>query len=236
MLQDIFTQGTLEMSATPLPALESAAKWSDLLSNRIIAVAVIFIILIDLPDLIGTFPHILDCMTNKRGSTRVEHSPSIARSRNSSAIIMALAWCLLADRFGFYRPQFLSWLPDWAGPVAMAVLVITFLVLRRILLMVIRPRSLATEEGKAAHRVLYTFFIVTVLIQLATAGVMILLHVGDSVIRTVLLVEMIPMWLLALVRIAQILGGRFSGLESFLYLCGLEIVPAAAVVASAVLL
>ena len=65
---------------------------------------------------------------------------------------------------------------------------------------------------------------------------MILLHVGDSVIRTVLLVEMIPMWLLALVRIAQILGGRFSGLESFLYLCGLEIVPAAAVVASAVLL
>jgi hypothetical protein len=37
MLQDIFTQGTLEMSATPLPALESAAKWSDLLSNRIIA-------------------------------------------------------------------------------------------------------------------------------------------------------------------------------------------------------
>ena len=71
MLQDIFTQGTLEMSATPLPALENAAKWSDLLSNRIIAVAVIFIILIDLPDLIGTFPHILDCMTNKRGSTRV---------------------------------------------------------------------------------------------------------------------------------------------------------------------
>ena len=70
MLQDIFTQGTLEMSATPLPALESAAKWSDLLSNRIIAVAVIFIIIIDLPDLIGTFPHILDCMTNKRGSIR----------------------------------------------------------------------------------------------------------------------------------------------------------------------
>ena len=236
MLQDIFTQGTLEMSATPLPALESAAKWSDLLSNRIIAVAVIFIILIDLPDLIGTFPHILDCMTNKRGSTRVEHSPSIARSRNNSAMIMALAWCLLADRFGFYRPQFLSRLPDWAGPVAMAVLVIAFLVLRRILVMVIRPHSLATEEGKATHRLLYTFFIVTVLIQLATAGVMILLHVGDSVIRTVLLVEMIPMWLLALVRIAQILGGRFSGLESFLYLCGLEIVPAAAVVASAVLL
>jgi len=236
MLQDIFTQGALEMSASPLPPLEHVAKWADLLSNRITAVVVIFIILIDLPDLVGTFPHIMDCLTNKRGSTRVEHSPSIARSRNYSAIVMALAWCLLADRFDFYRPDFLSWLPDWAGPLSMAILIIAFLTLRRLLLMIVRPHSLRSEEGKAAHRVPYTFFIVLVIVQLVTAGILLPLHVDDSVIRTVLLAEMIPFWLLSLVRIAQILGARCSGMESFLYLCALEILPAAAVVASAMLL
>jgi len=236
MLQDIFTSGSLEMSTTPLQPLEHVAGWSDLLSNRIMAIVVIFLILIDLPDLIGNFPQIMDCITNKRGSMRVEHSPSIARSRNNTAIIMALAWCLLADRFDFYKPQFLAWLPDWAGPLAMVALVVAFLTLRRIILMIIRPRSLGSEEGKAAHRALYTFFILLVIIQLATAGILLALRVDDSVIRTVLLAETLPLWLLALVRIAQILGARSSGLESFLYLCALEILPAAAVVASAALL
>ena len=65
-------------------------------------------------------------------------------------------------------------------------------------------------------------------LQLATVAVMTLFRLPETAMRQVLTVEMLVVWVFSLVRSGQILGAHGSGLSTFLYLCGLEVLPAAA--------
>lgn len=233
---ELFRQGRLEMSAAPLPELQSPAEWNDLLPNKIAIVLSVVLVLIYLKDIIRLIPPLLYALDRKRGGESLEYNVSAARMRNTVALIYTLPFCLIADYCGAYRPGFWSMVPpEWSSAATLGVMLAYFL-LRRLCYAAIRPGKMSAESLATLKHSLYNYFIVLVSVAVPTIGILPLFSVREDIISTVFLALTGLAFAFATVRAWQILKSRRSPLPTILYLCGLEILPAAAVVASAVLL
>jgi hypothetical protein len=74
------------------------------------------------------------------------------------------------------------------------------------------------------------------MLALATVGILYLAGVDDLIINRFLLIESGVIYLIYLLRRGQILSLSCNPLTTFLYLCGLELLPTALLVVSAVIL
>lgn len=233
---ELFRQGRLEMSSAPLPEFQTPAEWNDLLPNKIAIVLSVVLVLIYLKDIIRLIPPLLYALDRKRGGESLEYNVSAARMRNTVALIYTLPFCLIADYCGAYRPGFWSMVPpEWSSAATLGVMLAYFL-LRRLCYAAIRPGKMSAESLATLKHSLYNYFIALVSVAVPTIGILPLFSVREDIIRTVFLALTGLAFAFATVRAWQILKSRRSPLPTILYLCGLEILPAAAVVASAVLL
>lgn len=233
---ELFRQGRLEMSAAPLPEFQTPAELNDLLPNKIAIVLSVVLVLIYLKDIIRLIPPLLYALDRKRGGESLEYNVSAARMRNTVALIYTLPFCLIADYCGAYRPGFWSMVPpEWSSAATLGVMLAYFL-LRRLCYAAIRPGKMSAESLATLKHSLYNYFIALVSVAVPTIGILPLFSVREDIISTVFLALTGLAFTFATVRAWQILKSRRSPLPTILYLCGLEILPAAAVVASAVLL
>lgn len=233
---ELFRQGRLEMSAAPRPEFQTPAEWNDLLPNKIAIVLSVVLVLIYLKDIIRLIPPLLYALDRKRGGESLEYNVSAARMRNTVALIYTLPFCLIADYCGAYRPGFWSMVPpEWSSAATLGVMLAYFM-LRRLCYAAIRPGKMSAESLATLKHSLYNYFIVLVSVAVPTIGILPLFSVREDIISTVFLALTGLAFAFATVRAWQILKSRRSPLSTILYLCGLEILPAAAVVASAVLL
>ncbi len=233
---ELFRQGRLEMSTAPLPEFQTPAEWNDLLPNKIAIVLSVVLVLIYLKDIIRLIPPLLYALDRKRGGESLEYNVSAARMRNTVALIYTLPFCLIADYCGAYRPGFWSMVPpEWSSAATLGVMLAYFL-LRRLCYAAIRPGKTSAESLATLKHSLYNYFIALVSVAIPTIGILPLFSVQEDIISTVFLALTGLAFAFATVRAWQILKSRRSPLPTILYLCGLEILPAAAVVASAVLL
>ena len=237
MLQDdLFRQGRLEMPSSPLPEISSPTDWNNLLTNRIAIVLAVALVLIYLKDIIRLVPPLLYALDRKRGSESLEYNVSTARMRNTVALVYTLPFCLAADRCQIFRPRFWSQIPQEWSCTAMFGILLAYFLLRSLCYAVLRPKRMSAETIASLRHSIYNYFIALVSIAVPTVGILPQFGVAEDVTRTVFLVLTGLAFALALSRSWQFLKSRRSALPTFLYLCGLEILPAAAVVASAVLL
>lgn len=233
---ELFRQGRLEMSSAPLPEFQIPAEWNDLLPNKIAIVLSVVLVLVYLKDIIRLIPPLLYALDRKRGGESLEYNVSAARMRNTVALIYTLPFCLIADYCGAYRPGFWSMVPpEWSSAATLGVMLAYFL-LRRLCYAAIRPGKMSAESLATLKHSLYNYFIALVSVAVPTIGILPLFSVREDIISTVFLTLTGLAFAFATVRAWQILKSRRSPLPTILYLCGLEILPAAAVVASAVLL
>lgn len=233
---ELFRQGRLEMSTAPLPEFQTPAEWNNLLPNKIAIVLSVVLVLVYLKDIIRLIPPLLYALDRKRGGESLEYNVSAARMRNTVALIYTLPFCLIADYCGAYRPGFWSMVPpEWSSAATLGVMLAYFL-LRRLCYAAIRPGKMSAESLATLKHSLYNYFIVLVSVAVPTIGILPLFSVREDIISTVFLALTGLAFAFATVRAWQILKSRRSPLSTILYLCGLEILPAAAVVASAVLL
>lgn len=233
---ELFRQGRLEMSTAPLPEFQTPAEWNNLLPNKIAIVLSVVLVLIYLKDIIRLIPPLLYALDRKRGGESLEYNVSAARMRNTVALIYTLPFCLIADYCGAYRPGFWSMVPpEWSSAATLGVMLAYFL-LRRLCYAAIRPGKMSAESLATLKHSLYNYFIALVSVAVPTIGILPLFSVREDIISTVFLALTGLAFAFATVRAWQILKSRRSPLPTILYLCGLEILPAAAVVASAVLL
>lgn len=234
--EDLFRQGRLEMPTSPLPEALSPADWNSLLTNRIAIVLSVALVLIYLKDIIRLVPPLLYALDRKRGSESLEYNVSTARMRNTVAFVYTLPFCLAADRCHMFRPRFWNLIPqEWSCAATLGVLLAYFL-LRAVCYAVIHPKRMGAEMFATLRHSPYNYFIALVSIAVPLVGILPQFGIGDDVTRTVFLALTGLAYALAMMRSWQFLKNRRSALPTFLYLCGLEILPAAAVVASAVLL
>lgn len=233
---DIFIQGKLEMSAVPVQEAAQVMLWDDFLLNRVLVVAAVLIGIAGLRDLLRLLPELLYCFSRPRASVSLEYNTSVVRMRNTAALISILPFCLLADRFGLFRPELWSAVPEeWSAPATVGVF-LAYLLLRTVCSALIRPPRLSGTAADAVRRSPWNYFILLTLLMLLTAGLLYIFRPSDTVVRITLYAETALFFLLSLLRSGQILASGFSGLTTILYLCGLELLPAAALAACAVFL
>lgn len=233
---DIFIQGKLEMSAVPVQEAAQAMLWDDFLLNRVLVVAAVLIGIAGLRDLLRLLPELLYCFSRPRASVSLEYNTSVVRMRNTAALISILPFCLLADRFGLFRPELWSAVPEeWSAPATVGVF-LAYLLLRTVCSALIRPPRLSGTAADAVRRSPWNYFILLTLLMLLTVGLLYIFRPSDTVVRITLYAETALFFLLYLLRSGQILASCFSGLTTILYLCGLELLPAAVLAACAVFL
>lgn len=236
MLSDIFrSAGTAVMSQTPVATLDSAAIWGDLLTNKILILAATALMLINLLDTMRIFPQLLFCLRRPYGSETLEHSVSLARMRNNTAAVCVIPFCLMVDHAALFRPQLWDMIPAMWSSAATVVLLLAYLALRDIMFSAFRMRRIGLEASGAARHCQWNFFILLCILMLVSCGISVCLGLPATVTRKVYLVEIGLFFLISLLRTSQIFGSHCSGLQTILYLCALEILPAAAIVVCAVL-
>ena len=234
MAEGIFINpGELHMSAEPLATAAGDFVWSEVLLNRILVVLCIVIVLLELKDMIKLTPQLLYCIGRPRSNRSFEYNTSLARMRNVVALSCVLPFCLAIDRYALLRPYFVD--SAWSIPLTVAVVFVYFL-LRRGAAGIFHPRRLDSMGRAALARSPYNYFILLTFCVLALVWLLPLFGVGEAAMRVTLLLATGLFFVLSFIRSGQILAGSCAPLPTILYLCGLEILPGAAVLAPALLL
>ncbi len=233
MLQDVFKSGRLLLPDTPPDAPAPVEEVP--LTGTLLVVASILLFLLILRSFLTVLPYLRDTVLRARGSAALENSVKVSRDRNLVAAVFLLPAVLLIFRYRLYDPAFLQGLgPDLRLGVIAGVF-FGYLLLRFLLSRWARPRR-RYDDYQMAYRAGYTFFILLMMLLLATVGILYLAGVDDLVISRFLLVETGIVYLIYVLRRGQILSVSCNPLTTFLYLCGLELLPTGLLVASAVIL
>ncbi len=221
------------------PAQVPSGFWAEVTVNRILVVVAVVLSIFALRDFFSLWPLLSGCLVRSRGNVEIEHSVSQARNRNRCAAVGVFILCLLSDRYSLYNADFLKAIPSWWRVAFQVGVAAAFLLLRQfvyVLIDTITRTKMDSENRIAAHRALYNYFLAALPLLLATVAIMWMFHLPDSSVRWALLTELAVALTIALIREGQILRSKHSGLQTFLYLCGLELIPVAALVLSAMFL
>jgi len=235
MLQaDPFRSGQLLLPDTPPEAVEAAAGNFSQIASLLVAVSV-FLFLLTLRSFLNVLPYLADSVLRARGSAALENSVRVSRDRNLVAAVLLLPAILLVYRYRLYDIAFFDTLSPDLRILAVAGVLVAFLLLRHLLYRWLQPRR-RIEDYQMARAGGYTFFILLMMLVLPTVGLLYVLGALDVTVKAILLLETGVMYLLYLLRHAQILSGFCKPLTTFLYLCALELLPAAVLVLSAAIL
>ena len=234
MTEEPFSSGRLLLPDSPPEAVQAVTEGFPLSGTIGVAVSVLLFLLV-LRSFLSVLPYLSDSIRRARGSAALENSVRVSRDRNLVAVVFVIPAILLMFRYRLYDPSFVADLePDLRLGLIGAVFV-GYLVLRFLLYLWARPRR-RYDNYQLAYRAGYTFFILLMLLALVTVGILYVLKVPDLIVRTFLLAESGFVYLVYLLRRGQILSLSCNPLTTFLYLCGLELLPTAALVLSAVFL
>ncbi|NLZ19393.1 MAG: hypothetical protein GXY24_03885 [Bacteroidales bacterium] len=227
---ELFRGGTLEMSAEPWPAAGAGVLWTDFTVNRILACAAVFLLLLNLLDFFRLVPYLIYSYDRSRGALDLEHNMGLARSRNLIALCFLLPVCLIADRYELMRMDFLTGIPPQWSVAATTGILLGLLLVRDICYLLFQPRRLGGDVVPALRHNPGNYIILLSVLMLTTIGFCSAFRAPDTLVRTILLWETAAVWLLNMVRSTQLLAAKVSGFSTILYLCALELFPAALLV------
>ena len=234
MLEEPFRSGRLLLPDTPPQAVGAAGGGLSLVASLLVAVSVL-LFLLALRSFLNVLPYLADNIFRARGSAALENSVRVSRDRNLVATVFLVPAILLIFRYRLFDiALFDAFSPDMRL-LAVAGVFLAYLLVRFLLYRWLRPRR-RYDNYQMAYRAGYTFFILLMMLALVTVGVCYVLRLPDLTVKTLLLVETGVMYLLYLFRRGQILSTSCNTLTTFLYLCGLELLPTALLVVPAVIL
>ena len=232
-IDSVLRSGRLLLPTSPSEAVRVVDQ-APFLESVMVVISVLLGILF-LRNFLNIIPYLLDNFTRARGSVALESSVRVSRDRNIVALILIIPCIMVINKYGIYEPDLINGADEDVHLMVVAGVFFLYLLLRLLLWVVFRPKR-GGDNYMMARRTAYTFFILIGLLVLPTVGILILFHVNPLTIKTVILIEILVIYLVYFVRKAQILSLGCSSLTVFLYLCALEILPTGLLVASALLL
>lgn len=225
--------GQLEMSTRPYSLPQAAFCWSEVPSNRILTCLAVLIFLFNIRNLFSLFSPMIYSLRSARGQVDLEYNVSVSRLRNHIALVFFLPFCLLADRFNLFPADFRAELNPNLHCLVSAGAIALYLLFRSLCQALLRAFSPGRDESTALKRSLYSYMISICPIMLLSGALLPAFGVGDAAVRIVLLCILGATLIVSYVRSFQILHAKSSSLLSFLYLCGLEFIPAAVLITAA---
>ena len=223
MFQD-FPNGLLWLSREALSPASPELSWTDNPVNGILSVVCLLVVICDIKDFFIIWKPLMPALARWKPLVSLEYNMQLSRTRNRLAGLLFLPFCLAADWAGLTPlPLFLL-----AGVLAGTGL------LKWAISRILSHKRVSQDNWNAATNAAFSLFIVLSVISVLSAGIMGAFRVYENVARIVLYAEIGLFYLLSLVREAQILNSNCGPFRTFLYLCALEL-PPAAVLASAIL-
>ena len=216
--------------------LTSTPAWDEITVNRILIVVLVFTGLVGLKEVFKLIPALLDVFGRTKASIWFEYNNSFVRRRNIVSMLCIVPVCLLVDRFELYHPPFWSLIPAEWRVLATVTVFIFYLTVRHVFGLFMNLFYQDHLAMSAVRNGLKNYFILLCFAALISTGILTALNFDDATVRIVLYFEIALAYLAFLIRSAEILKASSSTFATILYLCGPEILPAAALVSSAVFL
>ena len=231
---DTFQFGRLLLPDAPAEAVEAAGVDFPIAASLLVTLSVLLFLLI-LRNFLNVLPYLSDSILRARGSAALESSVKVSRDRNLVAAVFVIPAILLIFRYRLFDISYFDALSPNLRLLAVAGVFVGYLLLRYVLYRWLMPRR-RYDDYQMAYRTGYTYFILLMFLALATVAVLSILDLPDLTVKTFLLVEAGVAYLLYLLRRGHFLSMSCNPLTTFLYLCGLELLPTALLVVPAVIL
>ena len=201
-----------------------------------LAVIFTFLVLLNVRSLFKIIPSLLDSVTRWKGSLQLEDSLQLSGSRNLVAVLLFVPFCMVAYSHSLYHLDYLDDLSPALGLAATCGTFLAYLILRTFLNWQLEMSSYHTKTFTAANKSFYNYTIILFILLFPTAGLLDAFAVDESLTRNILLYLTALTYLIYIFRRGQIFASACNPFTTFLYLCGLELLPTAALVLSAKLL
>lgn len=228
-----FKTGELLLEQSPSPVVETAGE-TPILMGILVTVFVVLALLL-IRDFLHVLPFLWDSVFRARGSVALENNVRVARERNQQVFVLMIPAILFIYRYRLYDARFLQSLEGNWRLAAVAGVFLAYLLLRYLMYLILKPKR-RSDHYRMAHRAGFTFFILLLLPAILGVIILYFFRANDFIIRSFLYILAALTYFVFLVRKSQILSLSCNPLLTFLYLCGLEILPTGAWVATAVLL
>ena len=200
-----------------------------------LALISLLIILTLLKRLVNIFPSLMACIIRWKENFNLQQSVKMSTDRNILSAALVIPFCLVADRFGLYRPTFMEGLNSVFHPLATIGVFIAYLGLRIACRYTFRLHSTPANTYKVANESARTYFIIGVLVLLTVGGLLTLLNIPARDIGNAMFWISGTIYTVFLLRKTQIFNSSCSLFATFLYLCALEFLPTGVLIASAVI-
>ena len=205
-----------------------------MLFNTLVLIS-FFICIMPLKRFVGIFPSLMACIVRWKESVNLDASVKLCRDRDIMAIAMVMPFCLTADRFALYSPSWIGQLGADARLGTTIGVILAYILLRKGLEHIMRPKKMNQKTYKTACKSSHTFFIILTLTLMTMGGIMSFANVAQAEIKNAMLWVSGATYAVFLLRKTQIFTSSCSFFSGFLYLCALEILPTGALVASALI-
>ena len=224
-MPELFYQGTLQMSTSPLTQAASGLLWSEILVNRIAVIVALVLLVIEIRDIILLAPSLFRGLVIWKANVELEHSVNLSRTRNTVALVSAVLFCIIADRYSLFDPSWRAIAPAGLQLALTAAIIVGFVFIRDIFYLISPLRSRTSEFACTVRHAIYNYFILYVLLALVSTVLLEAFGAPAAVGRVVLIVEAAVAYLIDITRTAQILSSRYGVFPTILNLCALELLP-----------
>jgi len=160
----------------------------------------------------------------------------LMRDRKIMALLLIVPFCLILDRYKIYHPNFINLFPKWASALVVIGVAAIFLLIRKLFAWQLRPKRMRDDMYFTAQRSTETYFILLCMVLFPTILGLTIAQYDDLTIRKIAIYEIAFMYALFILRKTQIYFSYCNPFTTFLYLCTLEFLPMAMIIASAILL
>ena len=201
-----------------------------------LAVIFTFIFLLSVRSFLKILPALGDCLLRWKGNVDLEDSLQLSGSRNWIAIVLFVPFCMVAYSHGLYHPDYMDTLPPALGLAAFSGTMLTYLLLRFFLNWQLEMGSYRTKAFMAANHAFYNYMIILFMIVFPVGAILNATVGNKELTRTILLYIIAATYIIHIFRRGQIFASACNPFTTFLYLCGLELLPTTVLVLSAKLL
>ena len=231
--EDIFLPA--DSSAVTVPAsVPRQESWTDSPANTGVMILCIVIMLAYMRKFMKVFPYLAAGLFRWKLIAELEHYIKMARLRDSLLLPSFIIFCTVLARFSVFMPAPALSCSPIVKTLSVFGLFASVLTVKWLLIMIIPSRRMGTSRDAVVVSVGAgrDFFL------LMTAGLAAVLLAAtffpgrEMLMGEVSIYVILSFWVLFLVRKMQILSADAGLLRAFLYLCSVEIPPAAMLVAS----
>ena len=201
-----------------------------------LAVIFMFIFLLSARSFFKIIPSLGGCLLRWKGNLDLEDSLQLSGSRNLIAVILFVPFCMVAYSHNLYHPDYMDGLSPTLRLAAVAGTMLAYIILRRFLNWQLEMGAYKTKAFMAANAAFHNYMIILFFIVFTVGAIIRAATDNEELTRIVLLHVIAFSYAVHVFRRGQIFASVCNPFTTFLYLCGLELLPTTVLVLSAKLL